>query len=182
MAESGPRTTIGALTSNLGGHPNAIRQHLDALVADGLVSCDSLPPKGRGRPARGYTVTPAGRRALAGREPYVELVSAVTTWLSRSGQGAEEARQIGQAWGRAKAEDEAWDGVVELLDELGFDPTGDQQELHLRACPLLDEARRHPDIICGIHQGLLEGALGHEGVDVEPFAVPGACIARIRKP
>ncbi len=50
----------------------AIRKHLDDLVADGRVECSDRPPygpdnrpKGRGRPARYYSLTQAGRDAFA---------------------------------------------------------------------------------------------------------------------
>ncbi len=51
----------------------------------------------------------------------------------------------------------------------------------LRTCPLLDAARRHPEVVCQVHLGLVDGALAaHEvtapGARLEPFARPGACV------
>ena len=51
----------------------------------------------------------------------------------------------------------------------------------LRTCPLLDAARRHPEVVCQVHLGLVAGALEahHEpsdGLRLVPFARPGACV------
>lgn len=70
--------------------------------------------------------------------------------------------------------------VVTLLGELGFSPTADAAGLALRTCPLLDLAREMPEVICQVHQGLLEGAMDHYGdpagtAELRPFAEVGAC-------
>ena len=51
----------------------------------------------------------------------------------------------------------------------------------LRTCPLLDAARRHPEVVCAVHRGLAEAAyeaFGGEAQEValEPFALPGSCV------
>jgi hypothetical protein len=65
---------------------------------------------------------------------------------------------------------------------LGFAPDSDAaaRSVALRQCPLLDAARRYPDIVCGVHLGMVQGALEVLGADarparLEPFAEPGAC-------
>ena len=60
------------------------------------------------------------------------------------------------------------------------DPPGGL-EVRLRTCPLLEAARRHPEVVCEVHAGLVEGADAAyggtgTGVDLRPFAVPGACL------
>ena len=98
--------------------------------------------------------------------------------------------------------------VVGLLDRLGFSPeagpttrwvtlparparparpaagwaaSGSGTTVLLRTCPLLDAARRHPEVVCQVHLGLVAGALeAHgepsEGLGLVPFARPGACV------
>jgi predicted ArsR family transcriptional regulator len=66
ILETGPRNAAD-LADRLGLSPAAIRRHLDALVADGLlVERDPRPSahRGRGRPARTYALTDAGRAAF----------------------------------------------------------------------------------------------------------------------
>jgi len=75
--------------------------------------------------------------------------------------------------------------VVALLDELGFAPTTDARVsvVKLHHCPLLEAAHRHPDVVCGVHLGLVRGALVELGNDpdhaesaaLQPFSEPGAC-------
>jgi predicted ArsR family transcriptional regulator len=50
----------------------------------------------------------------------------------------------------------------------------------LTQCPLLDAARTHPDVVCGVHLGIVRGALQEWGtslgeVELLPFSEPGAC-------
>lgn len=181
VRDLGPAVPLGALAQLLGGHPNATRQHLEALVAAGLAVTAPLPRAGRGRPATGYTLTGAGRRAL-GEDParvaHTELVTLLAEHLADSGVSAEEARALGRSWGAARG-----GRLVALLDDLGFTPepdAADPRTLRLRTCPILDAARRHPEIICQVHQGLIEGALGEDAsARLLPFAEPGACVVHL---
>lgn len=182
LAEAGPQATLATLAERLGGHPNATRQHLDGLVADGHATIAPVAGGGRGRPARGWTITALGRRALAGDagdSAYAELVDAVADRLAGRPDAREEARAIGRAWGERRAQQGRT--LTDVLAELGFAPAPDPTDpgtTRLLACPILDAARAHPEVICGIHAGLVEGALGTDGVRLVPFAEPGACLVR----
>lgn len=191
VASAGRVATLALLSETLGGHPNAARQHLDSLVAAGFLSAEQLPAQGRrGRPARAYALTPLGRRSRDEGAPlaYVQLVDALAEHLAATGLSGEAARAIGLAWkaaGPAGLEShEPWQAVQGVLSELGFSPVVHPEEpevIQLRTCPLLAAARRHPEVICPIHQGLLDAALaaaGRPGVAVRlhPFAEPGACL------
>jgi predicted ArsR family transcriptional regulator len=75
--------------------------------------------------------------------------------------------------------------VVTLLEELGFAPNPDARAgvIKLRRCPLLEAAHRYPDVVCGVHLGIVRGALDELGSDpdrtertaLQPFSEPGAC-------
>lgn len=74
--------------------------------------------------------------------------------------------------------------IIELLRRLGFSPTTDDGGIVLRTCPLLELARKNPEVVCAIHAGLIDGAherLGRVGAaaDLRPFAEPGACRLRL---
>jgi predicted ArsR family transcriptional regulator len=196
--------TVGDLVATVGGHPNTTRHHLRVLLAAGLVLEEHAPPQGgRGRPAARYAVTRAGRDAVApnaggaAAEEYVALAAAFAERLAeRDGDPGADARAIGQAWGVGLAgrqeADQPQDGspgerVVALLDRLGFSPDTEPAlegasgtTVLLRTCPLLDAARRHPEVVCQVHLGLVAGALEahHEpsdGLQLVPFSRPGAC-------
>ncbi len=85
VLESGPQTAA-ALAGRLHLSPAAIRRHLDALVADGLlVECEPRRPvqRGRGRPARTYALTDAGRAAFP--HAYDDLATTALRYLRDQG-------------------------------------------------------------------------------------------------
>jgi predicted ArsR family transcriptional regulator len=200
--------TVTELTEELGGHRNSIRLHLEALAgtdagAGPLVQTATEPAAGRGRPATRYRATAAGRSVPTphpAAEDYRDLLSAFAEHVAA---GAEDpgsaARGIGRQWGRRLAAEggvtertgepvAATREVVGLLGRLGFSPEADARMPHthrLTACPLLDVARAHPEVVCQVHLGLVQGALmtraaetGYD-VDLTPFAEDGACRLRI---
>jgi predicted ArsR family transcriptional regulator len=75
--------------------------------------------------------------------------------------------------------------VVAMLEELGFAPSPDARAavVRLRRCPLLEAAHDYPDVVCGVHLGIVRGALDELGNDpartertaLQPFSEPGAC-------
>jgi predicted ArsR family transcriptional regulator len=75
--------------------------------------------------------------------------------------------------------------VVALLGELGFDPRPDARSavVKLRRCPLLEAAHQYPEVVCGVHLGVVRGALDELGNDpdrtertaLQSFSEPGAC-------
>lgn len=192
--------TVAGLAAHLGGHPNTVRHHLGALAADGLVTSEdpsARPPGGPGRPATHYRVTAAGEAALGSGaemvEEYVALAGAFADRLAaHGGDPGADALTVGRAWGSAiAARGGATDvppgtRVVGLLERLGFSPAPEAEAprtVLLRTCPLLDAARRHPEVVCQVHRGLVEGVLTSGGVDEEvelrAFDRPGACVLEL---
>ena len=57
--------------------------------------------------------------------------------------------------------------VITLLEELGFAPSPDARAgvVKLRRCPLLKAAHQHPAVVCGVHLGVVRGALDELGAD-----------------
>jgi predicted ArsR family transcriptional regulator len=89
ILEKGPQNAAD-LAHRLGLSPAAIRRHLDALVADGLLVEREPRPmasRGRGRPARTYALTDAGRAAFP--HAYDDLASTALRYLRDT--GGEEA-------------------------------------------------------------------------------------------
>ena len=183
-------TTLDALATLAGLHPNTVREHLDALVEGGFVTRFSAEPSGRGRPAWLYEAT--------GTEPwtppeYAGLASALAEAIhKRSPAPVGDALAAGRGWGRDLADQRgavpektaaaARRKVVELFDDLGFapEPNARSTSMRLTRCPLLDAATKYPDVVCGVHLGLAQGALDAYGADpggadLLPFAEPGAC-------
>ncbi len=85
VLEQGPQSAA-ALAERLGLSAAGIRRHLDALVADGiLVERDPRPSarRGRGRPARTYALTDAGRGSFP--HAYDDLASTALRYLRDTG-------------------------------------------------------------------------------------------------
>jgi predicted ArsR family transcriptional regulator len=77
--------TAAELGEALGLSPAAIRRHLDAMLADGDVTArDQLVhgQRGRGRPAKVFSLTDAGR-LRCGPHHYDDLATAALRWIAR---------------------------------------------------------------------------------------------------
>ena len=188
-------TTLAALISATGLHANTIREHLVALVQQGLVQRHRATPAGRGRPAWLYTASPADLRPE--QAEYAGLAAALASTLHRtSADPRADAMVSGAEWGRELAHDHgvrqdvadraepsaARRQVVDLLDHIGFAPEPDAEHtvVRLTRCPLLEAAHRYPDVVCAVHLGIVRGALEEYGADpggtdLFPFSEPGAC-------
>ena len=89
ILEHGPVTAAG-LSSRLDVTPAAVRRHLDNLLADGMIEAREARcygSRGRGRPARLFAITDAGRSAF--EHAYDDLASSALRFLAeRAGPGA----------------------------------------------------------------------------------------------
>jgi predicted ArsR family transcriptional regulator len=186
--------TLTALARAAGLHENTVRDHLDALVDTGLATRSSAPPSGRGRPAWLYQATQADPEAAS---EYAGLAGALASAIHhRSTDPVEDALAAGRTWGHDLARAHpappgrqataARRGVVGLLADLGFAPEADARTARVRLtrCPLLEAAQRYPDVVCGVHLGLTQGALAEYGANPDgarllPFAEPGACLLHL---
>lgn len=187
--------SLAQLTESTGLHANTLREHLDALLADGLVTREPAAPHGRGRPAWLYRAAAVG----AGVQEYAGLATALAAAIHRaSTTPVDDAVQAGTEWGHELAATAAGRAtaapapaqVLALLDDMGFgtDPVHPAEDtpssVRLTRCPLLDAARRYPDVVCGVHLGIVRGALEEyggdgSGVRLHPFAEPGACLLHL---
>ena len=89
ILENGPATAT-SLSARLGLTPAAVRRHLDNLLADGMIesrSARTYGTRGRGRPARLFAITDAGRSAF--EHAYDDLATSALRFLEeRAGPGA----------------------------------------------------------------------------------------------
>lgn len=146
-------------------------------------------PVGRGRPAWLYEAT---NNDASGLE-HLDVVAVLASAIRRTSTSpTEDAISAGTEWGHELARERgarparnavaARRQVVVLLDKIGFAPQPDSRAsvVRLTRCPLLEAARKYPDVVCGVHLGLIRGALEEYGADpgsteLKPFSEPGAC-------
>jgi predicted ArsR family transcriptional regulator len=186
---------VRQLSRHLGLHQNTVRWHLGILGDAGLV--ESRPGRSGkpGRPRMLYVLRP-GATDGAGRDEHRLLATILTGTVAELEDGEERAEQAGRAWGRYlvrrpsplehTGDQEAVAEVTRLLDEQGFAAEAHGLEIHMRRCPFHDLAETNPAIVCGVHRGLVSGALAELGSDLDVegldvFVRPDLCVARLRE-
>ncbi len=144
ILQDGP-STAATLAQRLDLTPAAIRRHLDQLVEEGLIEAREprvYGHRGRGRPAKVFVVTDAGRDAFY--QAYDDLaVSAMRFLAENGGPEAVEAfarRRVGELEERyaaavsAAPEDERANVLAEALTEDGYAASVRDAQTGLQLC------------------------------------------------
>ncbi len=79
--------------------------------------------------------------------------------------------------------------VGAFLERQGFEPEQREDEIWMHRCPFLDVVLKddaHQAVVCGLHHGLVQGALDGLGGTAEvaefaPFKTPHACLVRLQQ-
>ena len=175
-----------AIAAELGLHVTTVRFHLEHLCEARLVRRSADVQKRRGRPRMLFAAVGDATRDRSAQE---QLIDTLATAFARGDDdgGRGRAVEAGRSWGRGlvgAAPGDSGAVLMDVLDGLGFDPSRDGEIVQLRACPFRDAARRHSDVICSVHQGLVEQILaGDQGRDdgsprgrLLPFVQPDLCL------
>lgn len=209
--EGRPTRDVGLTAAELGKvldlHSTTVRFHLDRLVAAGLLASHFVRDGGAGRPKKKYVVVDGQPPQVAlppAEGPYQVLAALLVEALDPGREGRQSPEEAGVEWVKARLAERGarptdrartsgeWLGkvgqVVDLLEEWGYRPDvavdgadGDVT-FTLRDCPFLEVARTHPAVVCGVHRGLLKGALEMAGEDradvsLRPFVEARTCQA-----
>jgi predicted ArsR family transcriptional regulator len=128
ILELGP-STAAVIGGRLGLTPAAIRRHLDNLLAEGLIetrTARTYASRGRGRPARLFVITDAGRSAF--EHTYDDLATSALRFLAEeAGPAAVEkfarhqVSELERRYGAVLAETAPADRVRALADALSAD-------------------------------------------------------------
>lgn len=183
--------TVAELAKDLGLHPNTVREHADGLVELGYVTRTRAPAVGRGRPAWLYASCRSGPGGAVSE--YAGLASALASQIARTSRRPRaDAVRAGEEWGHELARARPLEGrptqarirraTLQMLEGLRFGPQGSGRasSVRLTTCPLLDAAERFPEVVCGVHLGIIRGAIQEYGADpagtmLAAFSEPGAC-------
>jgi predicted ArsR family transcriptional regulator len=181
---------VESLASAVGLHPNTVRWHLGVLADAGLVESRRARRSSPGRPRILYRLTREARSS--GSDEHRLLATILTGALADLEGGSERAEEAGRAWGRylvrrpphLPVPENAVGEVIGLLDEQGFEPEASGREIGMRRCPFHDLAESHPEVVCAVHRGVIDGALEELGSDlaVERLDVlvrQDLCVARL---
>jgi predicted ArsR family transcriptional regulator len=191
LARSPRPLATAEIAETLDLHPNTVRPHLERMRDVGLLAIETEPRGTVGRPQHRYSLAPDAPGL--GLEPatFPVLARMLVRVAAAGGLGAEEAIEAGREQGETdaaplaavvRAADDGGDdaalcleGLVARLDALGFDPAVASDDdgsatVGFANCPFRDLAEAHPELVCGLHRGLVAGfveAVG--GVSVETF-------------
>ena len=193
------------VAQHVGLHQNTVRSHLDLLVSSGYAVRRSDAPRGPGRPRVVYeaTAAPDGERnyrllaevlaqhiVATSERPGEAAVNAGRSWAGSAGrrQQGDDGAGAGTAASHLVSEEAAIAAVVRLLGDSGFAPelSADGMAINLHRCPFRELAESHPDVACGAHLGIIQGALADLGGMVSatrllPFVTPGLCVTTLAR-
>jgi len=162
-----PRATA-EVAEALGLHPNTVRPHLERMRDVGLLELTADARGGVGRPQHRYGL--AAHAPSLGLEPppLPMLARLVLRLAERAGLSGADAAEVATAQGAVDAgayreSPSTLEALVSELDRLGFDPevtdgaTADEAVIGFCHCPFREVAERFPELVCGLHRGLVEG-------------------------
>ncbi|MDT7570048.1 MAG: hypothetical protein QOE05_222 [Actinomycetota bacterium] len=169
LLDLGP-STAATLAERTGLTVAAVRRHLDALLADGIITTRSprLREVKRGRPARLYALTEAGH--AAGPSAYDDLATSALRFLGdTSGVEAVErfaqtrAHELEERFASVAAADDRPAALAEALSADGYAATVHEQGLGIQLCqhhcPVQHAATEFPQL-CDAETAALGRLLG----------------------
>ena len=192
---------VGEVAQRVGLHQNTVRSHLDLLVDSGFAIRRTELPRGPGRPRVVYEATAAPE----GERNYQLLAEMLAQHLLATSESpGEDAANAGRTWaGLTDRRQRARDGtvavtsvseemaigtVVRMLGDIGFAPelSADGTFINLHRCPFRELAESNPQVVCGAHLGMIQGALADLGAPVSvtrllSFVQPNLCIATLSR-
>lgn len=174
LARSPRPVSTAEVAETLGLHPNTVRPHLDRMRDVGLLGVDIESRGGVGRPQHLYSLAPDAP-SLGFEPPMMPLLASLLVRLVEQvgGSGA-DAYEVGRDQGRSEARryteaPSCVEALVSELDRTGFDPAvgasddGDTALVAFAHCPFRSLAADHPDVVCSLHRGMVEGFVDELG-------------------
>jgi predicted ArsR family transcriptional regulator len=182
LARSPVPLATAEIAESLGLHANTVRPHLERMRDVGLLVVSADARGGVGRPQHRYAVASDAPSLGLEPSPFPALARMLLSAAAAAGLTADDAALAGREQGRTDGSafppaTPCVEALLAELDRLGFDPEVAFEPADTSAatvafahCPFRELAEAHPDLVCGLHRGLVEGfveALG--GADVLEF-------------
>ncbi len=203
VRESAQPATATQVAAEFNIHANVARHHLDRLANDGYLEVTRRRPEGKngpgaGRPAKCYTATdkeielqfPARRYDLL-----ADLLIRVVQRLEPE-RASQIAAEVGREYGVELA------GTLDLPDEGGFeaalaavqqamvevgfavDANTNSRQLLMSHCPFGRTAFDHPEVVCSLDRGIVNGLMEALDQTTETVTLPKetwgeACVSTV---
>jgi predicted ArsR family transcriptional regulator len=159
--------TLGELADVAGVHVNTIRGHVASLEQAEVLVSTQKPASGPGRPASEYRL--AEGWALSSTD-FLELAGLLAAALVRNRPDPASLRATGADWGRYLAGRPGRRDVAAALpgalERLGFHATVDGDVVQISGCPCAVVSPDHPEVVCALATGLVDGFLAASGSDL----------------
>jgi predicted ArsR family transcriptional regulator len=165
LAEGGS-ATLAELADVAGVHLNTIRVHVAALERGDVLRSAQKPASGPGRPAVEYRLVEGW--GLSSTD-FLELAGLLAAALVRTTPDAEALRATGADWGRylvgRPGHRDVEAELPRALERLGFHAAVSAELVQISGCPCAVVSPDHPEIVCALATGLVEGILAASGSD-----------------
>ncbi len=172
LARSPKPLATAEVADTLGLHPNTVRPHLERMRDVGLLDVSVDAQGAVGRPQHRYAL--AADAPSLGLEPpaFPTLARMLLRLAAAASLAATDAVEAGREHGaldagRPDRTGACQEALLAELAELGFDPASVTEEASLTVaftrCPFRELAEAHPELVCSLHRGLVEGFLDARG-------------------
>ncbi len=180
LARSARPLATADIAETLALHANTVRPHLEKMREAGLIDVEVGGRGDVGRPQHRYAIA-VGAPSLGLEPPTMPVLARMVLAMAKRLQASpEDAAAVGEEEGARRARPYAnapstLEALVSDLDRLGFDPiVGDAEAQHdqdsdaaavvaFANCPFADLAQEHPELVCGLHRGLVAGFVEQMG-------------------
>jgi predicted ArsR family transcriptional regulator len=172
LARAPSPLATGGIAETLGLHPNTVRPHLERMREVGLLEVETDARGSVGRPQHRYSLSPDAPSLGFERPAFPVLARMLLRLAATAGVPAEDAIEAGRDQGATAgaASDRSLTCARALSAELaalGFDPAEVVEPTSVTVaftrCPFQDLAEAHPELVCSLHRGLVEGFVGARG-------------------
>lgn len=172
LARSSRPLVTSEIAEILGLHANTVRPHLERMRDLGLVEVSAEATGAVGRPQHRYRI--ADDAPSLGLEPPVFplLTRILLSGAAAAGVDPGDLADAGAEQGRTDASLipaglRCADALEQQLGVLGFDPArvdnGADVTIAFSHCPFREMAEAHPELVCSIHRGMVEGFVATRG-------------------
>lgn len=174
LARSVRPLATAEIAETLDLHPNTVRPHLERMRDLGLVEVTAAATGSVGRPQHRYAL--AADAPSLGLEPpaFPTVTRMLLHAAAAAGLDPDELVEAGREQGRSDyaramgspdvtgaAPPDLVEALEHELEAFGFDPAraddGTAVTIAFTHCPFRELAESHPDLVCSMHQGMVEG-------------------------
>jgi predicted ArsR family transcriptional regulator len=172
LARASAPLATSQIAETLDLHPNTVRPHLERMREVGLLEVVTDARGAVGRPQHRYSLAPDA--PALGFEPpaFPVLARMLLRMAAAAGLPAADAVDAGReqgvlAAGQAPDSVPCEEALLAELATLGFDPASVADDhgvtIAFTHCPFRELAEANPELVCGLHRGLVEGFVAARG-------------------